>query len=79
VKRSRNIAVVGREQEPFRPPLDAPEALAVEGPKRRVDRLQRRDVGRAGLLDGMLLDERVEPATPRLDLGQLGQGLVSGV
>ena len=50
-----------------------PEALAVERRERRIERLERRDVRRPGLLDRRPLDERVELAAPGFDLGQLGQ------
>jgi hypothetical protein len=67
------LAVGGRQQEPLGTPLDAAEALPVERGDRRVERLQRRNVGRPGVLDRRLLDERVELTAPGFDLGQLGQ------
>src|SRR5437660_222737 len=45
------LAVVGREEEVFAAALGAFEPAAVEGLQRRVDRLQRRDVGRPRALD----------------------------
>jgi hypothetical protein len=68
-----DLLVVGRQQEALRAPFDALEALAVERRDRRVEGLQRGDVGRAGLLDRHLLDKRVELAAPGFDLGQLRQ------
>ena len=65
------LAVVGRQQEPLRPPFDAPQPLALERLQRRIERLQRGDVGGARLLDRRPLDERIELTAPRLDLWQL--------
>jgi hypothetical protein len=61
-------AVVVRQQEALRTPLDA-QPLALQRRQRRVDRLQRRDVRRAGALDGRRRDQRIELAAPRLDFG----------
>jgi hypothetical protein len=61
-------AVVRREQEALGTPVDAKRA-AVECPQRRVDRLQRRDVRGAGVLDRRRGDERVELTAPCLDFG----------
>ena len=47
------------------------EAPALERRQRRVERLQRRDVRRAGFLDRERRDGLVELAPPRLHLGQL--------
>ena len=66
------LAVLGREQEPLGAPFDACEALPDERGERRIERLQRGDMGRAGLLNGASLDVLVELAAPGLDLGQLG-------
>ena len=68
VHEQHELVVVGRQQEPLRPPLDAAQALALERLQRRVERLQRCDVRGAGLLDRRPLHERVELAAPRLDL-----------
>ncbi len=48
------------------------ERAALERARRRVERLQRRDVPGPRTLDRRAGDERVELAHPRLDLGQLG-------
>jgi hypothetical protein len=72
VHHQHELAVTGGEQEAFRAPLDVQRA-AVERRQRRIDRLQRRDVGRPGALDRRSGDERIELAAPRLDFGQLGQ------
>ena len=69
------LAVRRREEELFAAPPGTLEAPAVELPQRRVERLQRRDVRRPGLLDRRAGDERGELAHPRLDLGQLGHEL----
>ena len=63
------LAVLGREAEPLAAPLGPGEAPAFERAQRRVDRLQRRDVSRAGLLDREGADRVVQAAAPRLDLG----------
>ena len=55
------------EQEPLRAALDA-QGLAFEDREARIDRLQRRDVGRACFLDRAGADERVERSPPRFDL-----------
>ena len=47
VHHQHELAVVGREEEPLRPPPRALEAFALERRERRVERLQRRDVRRA--------------------------------
>jgi hypothetical protein len=62
------LAVVGREQEAFRPALDM-KRCALERRQRRIDRLQRRDVCRPRMLDRRRDDERVELTAPRLDFG----------
>src|SRR5579884_913680 len=66
------LAVVRRQEEALRAPLDTAEALAVERRERRLDRLQRRDVRRPRALDRELPDEWVQLAAPRLHLRQLG-------
>jgi len=68
VHHQHELAVRGRQQEALRPPFD-PERSAVERLERRVDRLQRGDVRRAGALDRRRRDERVELAAPCLDFG----------
>jgi hypothetical protein len=72
VHHQHELAVRRRQQEPLRAAFDA-ERLAFERRERRIDRLERRDVRRAGALDGRRRDERVELTAPRLDFGQLGQ------
>jgi hypothetical protein len=78
VHHHHELVVVGRQQEPLRSTLDAAEALSVEHREGRVECLQRGNVRRPRALDRMLLDERVELAPPRFDLGQLGQLSSSG-
>jgi hypothetical protein len=68
VHHQHELSVARREQEALRPPLDV-ERPAVECPQRRVDRLQRRDVRRAGALDRRRCDQRIELAAPCLDFG----------
>ena len=75
VHHQRQLAVVGREEQPLRPPPGAREALALERRERRVERLQRGDVSRAGLLDRASAHVGVEGPPPGLDFGQLRHGL----
>ena len=56
-------------------PAAARETLALEGARRRVEGLQRRDVPRPGAFDRRAGDEWVQLTHPRLDLGQLGHAL----
>jgi hypothetical protein len=65
------LAVVGREEEVLAAAARARQPPALEGRERRLDRLQRRDVGRPGSLDRSGCDRLVECATPRFDLWQL--------
>jgi hypothetical protein len=73
VHHQHELVVVGRQQESLRATLDAAETLAFECLQGRVERLQRRDVGGARLLDRRPLDERIELTAPRFDLGQFRQ------
>jgi hypothetical protein len=63
------LAVLGREEEPFRAPPGAREPPALERGERRVEGLERRDVRRPGLLDRECGNRAVERATPGLHLG----------
>ncbi len=72
VDHQNELAVIGREEQSLRPPPGAGEARAVERRERRVERLQRRDVGRSGLLDRASRHLGVEELPPGLDFGQLG-------
>ncbi len=63
------IVALDGEQEVLPAPARALEASSVECRERRRERLQRRDVRRAGFLDRCARDERVELPHPRLDLG----------
>ena len=72
VHHQHELAVVGREEKPLRPPPRALEPFALERGERRVERLQRRDVRGPGLRDRRALDVGVEQAPPGFDLGQLG-------
>jgi hypothetical protein len=58
VHEQHELVVVGREQEALRAPLDAAQPLALERLQRRVERLQRGDVRRAGLHDRRSLSSR---------------------
>ncbi|MBA2475436.1 MAG: hypothetical protein H0V40_05725 [Actinobacteria bacterium] len=73
------LPVVGREAEPLAAALGSPEPSSLERAERRVERLQRGDVRRAGALDGRGADGLVERAPQRLDLRQLGQRPSSGL
>jgi len=66
------LVAVGRQEEALRAPLDPPR-LALEFSQRWLERLQRRDVCRAGLLDRRPLDQRIELLPPRFDFRQLRQ------
>jgi hypothetical protein len=66
------VAFLGREEEVLAAPFRAGEAPPLERGERRVERLQRGDVGRAGLLDRRRSDRLVEQLPPGLDLGKLG-------
>jgi hypothetical protein len=68
VDHQHQLVVGGRQQKALRPALDA-QGRALERLQRRVDRLQRGDVGRPRALDGRRGDERVELTAPRLDFG----------
>ena len=72
VDEQHELAVLGREQEPLRPPPRAREPPALERRERRVERLQRRDVRRPGLHDRERAHRLVELATPGLHLRELG-------
>ena len=74
VDHQHELAVVGLEEEPLAAALRPREAPALERLERRVDRLQRRDVRRAGTLDRKRADGLVERSAEGLDLGQLGHG-----
>ena len=65
------LAVGGREEEALAAALHAAELPALEGLQRRVERLQRRDVRRAGLRDREGRDRVIELASPRLHLREL--------
>jgi hypothetical protein len=66
------LAVVGREEEVLATTPSACETPTVERRERRVERLQRGDVGRTGLGDRGAADRLVERQPSRLDLGKLG-------
>jgi hypothetical protein len=63
------LAVLGREHEPFRPPTSAREPPPVERRQRRIERLQRRDVRRPGFRYRERPHGLVQLAPPCLHLG----------
>ena len=63
------LAVVGREEEPFAAAAGALEAPTLERAQRRVEGLQRGDVGGAGLEHRRRRDERVELPHPGFHFG----------
>ncbi len=72
VDEEHELAVVGGEEEALAAPLDAAEAPAFERGERRVERLQRRDVRRAGLRDREGRHRVTELAPPGLHLRVFG-------
>ena len=72
VDEQHELAVVGREQETLASPLRADEPSPLESRQRRVERLQGRDVRRAGLFDRERPHGIVEGASPGFHLGQFG-------
>jgi hypothetical protein len=66
------LAVVRGEEEVLATPPSAREVPTVERRERRVERLQRRDVGRPGLGDRRAAHRLVERQPSRLHLGKLG-------
>jgi hypothetical protein len=66
------LVVVRREEEMLAAPAGAREPPTLERRERRVVRLQRGDVRRAGPLDRERGDRVVEDAPVRLDLRKLG-------
>ncbi len=71
VDEEHELAVVGGEEEPLRAPLGAADSPSLERGRRRVERLERRDVRGAGPRDRGRRDRPVELAAPRLHLRQL--------
>ena len=65
------LLVFRRQDQPLAAPARAKEPLALEDGERRIERLQRRDVPRAGLCDRERPHRLVERAAKRLHLGQL--------
>ncbi len=74
VDHQHELAVLGLEQEPLAAPGGAGQASALERLQRRVDRLQRGDVGRPGALDRKRAHGIVERLANRFDLGQFRHG-----
>ena len=72
------LAVGRREEEVLPAPAASLEAPAGERARRRVERLEGRDVARSCGLDGRTRDERIELPHPCLDLWQLGHALRVG-
>jgi hypothetical protein len=66
------LAVRGREEQVLAAPPGAGEPPALQRGERRVERLQRRNVSRARLLDRERGDGAVERSPIRLNLGKLG-------
>jgi hypothetical protein len=66
------LAVVRGEEEVLATPPSSREAPTVERRERRVERLQRGDVGRPGLGDRRAAHRLVERQPSRLHLGKLG-------
>src|SRR3954453_5114593 len=64
------LAVLRREEKPLGPTIRSREPPAVERGERRIERLQRRDVRRPGLLDRKRGDGIVERAAPSFHLWQ---------
>jgi hypothetical protein len=75
VYEQHELSVVGPEEKSFAAPLGAPEPSTLQRVERRVERLQRRDVRRAGLRDRERRHLVVQLAPPRLHLRQLGHEL----
>ena len=71
VDQQDELPVLGGEQQPLGPPLRAREPPPLEGRQRRVERLQRGDVRRPGLLDRERAHRIVQGPPPGLHLGQL--------
>jgi hypothetical protein len=71
------VALLRREEKVLSASVRAREAVALELAERRVERLQRGDVSRAGLRDGRAADRGVERCPVRLDLGVFGNRLSS--
>jgi hypothetical protein len=71
------LAVVRREEQVLAPPPCAGEPAALERVERRVERLQRGDVGGPGARDRRGADGSVERPAERLDFGVLGNRLSS--
>ena len=63
------LAVLGREEQPFRATLGSGQAPPLQRRQRRVDRLQRRDVRRPGLLDRKAETGSFQLPAPGLHLG----------
>ena len=72
VHQQDELPVLGRKEQPLRASPRAGKPPAVQRRKRRIERLQRRDVRRTGLRDGKRAHRLVELASPRLHLGELG-------
>jgi hypothetical protein len=66
------VALLRGEEQVLAAAPRAGEPQALERRERRVERLQRRDVRRAGLLDRRAPYSLVQSAARRLDLGKLG-------
>jgi hypothetical protein len=66
------VLVIGREEKVLAAAPGTGEAEALERGEGRLERLQRGDVRRPGLLDRGGADRLVERLPPGLDLGKLG-------
>ena len=68
VNHQDELAVLGREEQALAAALGSPEAAALEGLERRVERLQGRDMRRPRLRDRERRDRVIQPAPPRFHL-----------
>ena len=79
VHHQHQLSVVGGKEQALTASPGTGQAAALERLKRRLGRFQRRQMGRAGMLDRRGGDQLVERAAKRFDLRQLGQFLFASL